>query len=214
MTSINCLIATEQEAYNYNKRVNELTTVQEHHMILKAIRNGVSEERIAAVLHVNVAEIRQKRDLLNGICPEVAELLKHRDMSVDAFKVLKKMTAFRQVEAADLMNSASNYSVSFAKAMLAATKTEDLVDPSTNRGVPKEQATRMERELSRLQEAISSIQDSYGQDHLHLTVVKGYLRKLVTNERVARYLGQYQPELLIEFQKIAEMTSTLPSEAA
>ena len=32
--------------------------------------------------------------------------------------------------------------------------------------------------------------------------------------RVARYLAQHQPELLIEFQKIAEMTSTLPSEAA
>ena len=59
-----------------------------------------------------------------------------------------------------------------------------------------------------------TIQDSYGQDHLHLTVVKGYLRKLISNDRVARYLEQYQPELLIEFQKIADMTSTLPSEAA
>ena len=77
-----------------------------------------------------------------------------------------------------------------------------------------EAISRMERELSRLQEAISSIQDSYGQDHLHLTVVKGYLRKLISNDRVARYLAQYQPELFIEFQKIAEMTSTLPSEAA
>ena len=61
---------------------------------------------------------------------------------------------------------------------------------------------------------VSSIQDSYGQDHLHLTVVKGYLRKLISNDRVARYLEQYQPELFTEFQKIAEMTSTLPSEAA
>jgi hypothetical protein len=36
----------------------------------------------------------------------------------------------------------------------------------------------------------------------------------MTNERVARYLEQYQPELFIEFHKIAEMTSTVPSEAA
>jgi hypothetical protein len=57
-------------------------------------------------------------------------------------------------------------------------------------------------------------QNTTGQDHLHLTVVKGYLRKLITNDRVARYLEQYQPELFIEFQKIAEMTTTLPSEAA
>jgi hypothetical protein len=62
--------------------------------------------------------------------------------------------------------------------------------------------------------ALRAIQESYGQDHLHLTVVKGYLCKLITNDRVARYLAQYQPELFIEFQKIAEMTSTLPSDAA
>jgi hypothetical protein len=40
-----------------------------------------------------------------------------------------------------------------------------------------------------------------------------HLRKLITNDRVARYLEQY-PELFIEFQKIAEMTTTLPSDAA
>jgi hypothetical protein len=58
------------------------------------------------------------------------------------------------------------------------------------------------RELSRLQEAISSIQDSYGHDHLHVTVAKGYLRKLITNDRIARYLEQYQSEPFIESQKI------------
>jgi hypothetical protein len=58
--------------------------------------------------------------------------------------------------------------------------------PKRLKGMTAEAIARMEREPSRLQEAISSIQDSYGQDHLHLTVVKGYLRKLVTNERVAR----------------------------
>jgi hypothetical protein len=86
--------------------------------------------------------------------------------------------------------------------------------PKRLKGMTAEAIARMERELSRLQEAISSIQDSYGQDRLHLTVVKGYLQKLISNDRVARYLAQYQPELLIEFQKIADMTSTLPSEAA
>jgi hypothetical protein len=47
-----------------------------------------------------------------------------------------------------------------------------------------------------------------------LTSVTVYLRRLIANDRVARYLEQYQPELFIKFQKIAEMTSTLPNEAA
>lgn len=50
-------------------------------MILKAIKSGVSEERIAKVLNVDVASIRQKRDLLEGICKEAAEILKTRQMS-------------------------------------------------------------------------------------------------------------------------------------
>ncbi|MEH2473554.1 hypothetical protein V1281_005260 [Nitrobacteraceae bacterium AZCC 2161] len=104
-----------------------------------------------------------------------------------------------------------------SSAILAGTPQTQLVDaktPKRLKGMTAEAIARMERELTRLQEAITSIQDSYGQDHLHLTVVKGYLTKLIANERVARYLAQYQPELLGEFQKIAEMTSTLPSQAA
>jgi hypothetical protein len=204
VTSISCLIATEQEAYNYNKQVNELTTVQEHHMILKAIKSGVSEERIATVLHVNVGEIRQKRDLLNGICPEVAEILKHRDMSVEAFRVLKKMTAYRQIEAADLMNSASNYSISFAKALLAATRPEDLLDPLTNRGVPKEQAMRMGQELSLLQHNINTIKDSYANNALTLSISLKYLSNLIANERIQQYLGKHHEDLLHELRDVVK----------
>jgi ParB-like chromosome segregation protein Spo0J len=60
-----CLIATDDEAYTYNKCVSRIATIQEHIMILKAIKSGVSEERIAKVLNVDVASIRHKRDLLD-----------------------------------------------------------------------------------------------------------------------------------------------------
>jgi hypothetical protein len=75
-----------------------------------------------------------------------------------------------------------------------------------------EAMARMERELARLQEGITSIQETYGQDHLQLTVIKGYLAKLLGNARVVRYLMQNRSEFLTEFQSIAEMTSALPSE--
>ena len=71
-----CLVATDDEAFTYNKRINRLATIQEHKMILKAIKNGVPQERIAKALDVNVSNIREKRRLLEGICPEAVELLK------------------------------------------------------------------------------------------------------------------------------------------
>src|ERR1019366_2617185 len=72
-TTARCLVAKDDEAYTYNKRINPLSTIQEHRMIMKAINDGVGEERIAAVLHSDLKTFRQKRDLLVGICPEAAK---------------------------------------------------------------------------------------------------------------------------------------------
>ena len=72
VSEVQCLLATDDESYNYNKRVNYLPPIAEHAMILKALSNGVTEERIAESLDVDVAAIRKKRRLLDGICEEVA----------------------------------------------------------------------------------------------------------------------------------------------
>jgi ParB-like chromosome segregation protein Spo0J len=61
-----CLIADDDEAFTYNKRVNRLATIQEHHMIVKAIERGVSEEKLARALNVDTKRIRTKRTLLDG----------------------------------------------------------------------------------------------------------------------------------------------------
>ena len=39
-TEVICLVATDDEAYCYNKHVNRLATVQEHIMIRRAIERG------------------------------------------------------------------------------------------------------------------------------------------------------------------------------
>ena len=216
-TEVECLVSTDDEAFTYNKRISRLSPVQEQRMIAKAIERNVPRDKIARALAINVRSISRKVQLLNGICEEAIGLLKDKMCPMAVFDVLRKMNSLRQIEAAEFLINANNFSVSYASAILTGTPQAQLVTPQTPKrlkGMTAEAIARMERELSRLQEAISSIQDSYGQDHLHLTVVKGYLRKLITNDRVARYLEQYQPELFIEFQKIAEMTTTLPSESA
>ena len=214
---VECLVSTDDEAFTYNKRISRLSAVQEQRMIAKAIERNVPRDKIARALDINVRSVARKVQLLDGICQEAIGLLKDKICPMAVFDVLRKMSPLRQIEAAELLINANNFSVSYASAILAGTPQAQLATPQTPKrlkGMTAEAIVRMERELSRLQEAVTSIQDSYGQDHLHLTVVKGYLRKLISNDRIARYLEQYQPELLIEFQKIADMTSTLPSEAA
>jgi ParB-like chromosome segregation protein Spo0J len=73
-----CIIASDDESFTYNKRVSRLAPIQEHHMIVRALERGVSEDKLARALDVDVKVIRQRRSLLDGISPDVAELLKDR----------------------------------------------------------------------------------------------------------------------------------------
>jgi len=214
---VECLVSTDDEAFTYNKRISRLSSVQEHKMIRRAIERGVPEEKIAKALDINAQSVRRKVRMLDGICDETVAILKDKPCPMAVFEILRKMKPLRQIEAAELLVNANNYSVAYASAILAGTPQTQLVEGSKVKrikGITPDAMARMESELARLQESITSIQDTYGQDHLHLTVIKGYLAKLLGNARVVRYLMQHRPEFLTEFQAIADMTSTLPPEAA
>ena len=207
---VSCLVATEDEAFTYNKRINRLATIQEHKMILKAIERGVPEERIARALGINISSIRQKRSLLEGICAETAELLKDKHCPISTFRSLKRMKPLRQIEVAELMIAMDSYSVDYSKALLAATPVDQLIDsgkPKSFKGITAEQIARMESEMGKLQREMKLIEDSYGPDHLNLVLARGYLASLLENEEVAKYLGQNHSGIFSEFARIAERVS-------
>jgi hypothetical protein len=205
-----CLVATEDEAFTYNKRINRLATIQEHKMILKAIERGVPQERIAKALGINISSIRQKRSLLEGICPETTELLKDKHCPQNTFQSLKKMKPMRQIEVAELLIAMDNYSVSYSKALLAATPQDQLIEsekPKSFKGISAEKIAQMESEMAKLQREMKLIEDSYGPDHLSLVLARGYLVSLLENEGVSRYLAQNHNEILSEFRRISEVVS-------
>jgi len=209
-THARCLIAKDDETYTYNKRINRMATIQEHAMILKATRNGVSEERIAKVLKVDIASIRQKRDLLNGICKEAAEILKNRRVSLGIFSLLRKMKPMRQIEVAELLTTTGNFSVPYVKALYAASQPEMLNEPDKHKvvqGLTTDQVAKMEKEMEVLQRDLSLIEESHGNQVLNLVLARGYLVKLFGNARVARYLNQNHPDLCRELLTMSEGSS-------
>jgi ParB-like chromosome segregation protein Spo0J len=207
-TDVSCLVSTDDEAFTYNKRVNRLAVIQEHRMILKAVERGVPEERIAKALNVDVHNIARKRRLLEGICPEVADILKDKHLGINAFTELRKMAPLRQIEAAELMVAMNKYTLSYAKSLLAATPQAQLVEtdkPKHVRGLSDDQVAMMERESVSLEREFRIAEKSYGTDHLDLVLTNGYLGKLLANARVVRYLAQHHRDILTEFQKLAEI---------
>lgn len=205
--TVDCLVATDDEAFTYNHKVNRLSTIQEHFMIQRAIKNGVSEDRIAKSLDVDVSAIRKKRDLLNGICPEAVELLKEKQIGRKTICELRKVKPIRQIEMAELMIASFNFSVAYAKCLLAATPQDQLADHEKKkeiRGLSTEDIARIEREMEGLEADFKAIEESHGKNVLNLVIVVGYLKKLLDNARVVRYLSRNHPEILAEFQKLVE----------
>lgn len=205
-----CLVATDDETYTYNNRISRLSSVQEHLMIRRAVERGVTPARLAQALDVDVSQITRKLNLLDGICPEAAEMLEDQHFSANVGGILRKMKSMRQIECVELMVSANNLTVSYAEALLAATPGHQLIQnskPQKIRGVSSEQMAKMEQEMGNLQERYRLVEQSYGQDVLNLVLTRGYLTKLLDNPSVVRYLTLHQPDVLHELQNIVQATS-------
>lgn len=205
-----CLVATDDEGFTYNRQINRLSAVQEHKMIMQAIRKGVPPERIAQALNVNVERIRERERLLDGIAPEAVELLKDRMVSRGVFSILRKMKPLRQIEAAEIMISAGRLNVPYAKMILAASRPELLVETKKPRQLAAnpEDIARMERQMEKLYQDYKLVEDTLGETLLVLVVAKGFVSRLLRNTSIAGYLNRYHEDLVGELATVMEAIGT------
>lgn len=201
-----CLISTDDEGFTYNRQINRLTPIQEHKMIIAALKKGIEAARIAQVLGINVDRIHERENLLNGIAPEVVEMLKVRMVAQDVFRALRQMKPIRQIETVEMMISANCFTQNYARMVLAATRPEMLVEKKKKQAadVSSVDIARMEREMENLQHDYKQVEDTLGETMLVLVVAKGYLARLLRDEAISAYLKRHYAELLEELQSIMD----------
>ena len=205
-TSFDCIIASDDESFTYNARVSRLAPIQEHKMIVRAVQNGVKPERIAAALNIPVSMVRASMKLLDGIHEEAADLLKDKPISPQAIRMLKRVTPVRQIEMAELMASANNFTVGYAEALVMGTAKSQLTEPEkpkVKEGLSREDIARLEKEMETLERDLKDVEESYAENMLNLTLILGYTKKLLENARVARFLNANYPDISSEFQSLA-----------
>ena len=207
VTEVRTIFAMDDEAYTYNKKVNHAPPVAEYFMMLKALSHGVTEERLAQVLNVSVSAIRQRRNMLDGICKEAVEILRNRDVSPAVFAFLKKMKPIRQIEAAEHMHATGTHTVRFAKALLEVTRPELLVEVPSKRKPTIEATSRaaqamLEQETDLLIRELKAVEESYGTDMLTLSIACGYVERLLSNSRVEKHLDKHHPDILGELRTL------------
>jgi hypothetical protein len=165
----------------------------------------VPEERLAKALDVDIGVIRRRSLMLERICPEVVDMLKDKTLTRSTFDILRKMRPMRQIEVAELMSTANNFTLGYSKALLAATRQADLVHPEHPKkiaGLTPEQMAKMEREMAALQQDFKEVESSYGDDVLHLVIASAYLSKLIGNVAISKYLARHHAELLDQFRSV------------
>lgn len=205
-----CLISTDDEGYTYNKRVNRLSVIQAHRMIVLAAERGVSVQQLVDALNISASSIRERFRMLDGICSEAVTLLADKPATYGMFRILKKMKPFRQIDVAQAMVNLGNYSIKLATAMLQNTPADQLTDASAAKtestNTHSEALRRLERELAAMQADTKILEDGYGPSNLQLEIIKTHVgTTLLENAAVVRWLAKSQPEYLQQLQRIADI---------
>lgn len=185
-----------------------MASIQEHKMIVKALERGVSVKRLAKVLNVAEDNLIAKRNMLDGICEDVVEMLKNKVQCEGIFKYLKKLKPYRQIEAVNLMIESNNFAIKFAQALYLATPDNQLVNPAKRRrNADTDKLYILESEVVQLQDNFKVIEEHYHSHVLNLTLFRGYLKKMLKNQRINKYIQTNLSELYEHFEEIVHMDS-------
>ncbi len=207
-TEVFCLIAKDDDTFTFNEKVNRLSVIQEHAMIMRAIENGVTPEQIAKALDLDPSRIKKRVTLLDGLDPRAVEIMKNKPISAEALGLFRKAKPERQVDMAQLMVSGDNFTRAYAEALIIGTPPDQLVDsgkPKEIKGVSPEEITRMEKEMESLEKDYRVHQEQFGENSLHLNAAQRYVKRLLENAKVKRFLKNRYPELLEEFEEIGAL---------
>ena len=149
-------------------------------------------------------------NLLVGLHTEVADLLKDKHMSPKTLHLLRRVSGVRQIEIAELMVAANNYTTSYAEALVLATPKDQLNHsnkPRKRKAVSPENVALLKQEMEILQRDLKAVETDYGQNVLNLTVARGYIRRLLDNTLVTKLLSTHHADIYQEFTAIAATES-------
>ena len=180
-------------------------------MIVKAVNDGVSLERLSAALNMPIHVVKASMNLLKGIHERAADLLKDKHISPPAIRLLKKVSGMRQIEIAEMMVTANNFFTGYAEALVLGTAMDQLVNPDepilqAKKGLSAEDTgssfAAVESEMESLERDLKTASDNYTENMFTLQTAQTYVKSLLKNAKVVRYLNTNHAEIYSEFETI------------
>jgi RepB plasmid partitioning protein len=89
--------------------------------------------------------------------------------------------------------------------MVYGTKPDQLVNPKEPKkktGMTPEEAARMEQEMESAEKDFKAVEAAYTENMMNLTLARTYIKSLLKNAKVIRYLSANHAEFLSGFEDI------------
>ena len=136
--------------------------------------------------------------LLNGIDERAADLLKNKNISQPAVRMLRKVKPARQVEIAEMMVAANNFGMGYTEALVLGTDPQMMAHPDVDKlkkGMSAEDIARMQNEMESLERDLKTATDNYMENMFTLQTAQTYIKNLLKNTKVAGYLAKHHAEI-------------------
>lgn len=207
-THARCLIGNEDDTYTYNKKINRLASIQAINMIIRAVNAGVSVEQIAQALNLSPGTIREKFNLLNGVCDDAIRIMTDQEVPSGVFPILRRMKQLRQIDVVTGMKNEQNFSVKNARFQLDNSLESDLLPPPKNKkNTPAITASiaQLEREISNLRLRQKNAYQTFSIDSFKFMTIKPFIKKLLDNAEIVKWLVKHENEYLEELINISSI---------
>jgi ParB family transcriptional regulator, chromosome partitioning protein len=206
--SVPCLIHEVRDGFTSNRMVNQLSASQEMRMLRKSLEE-LDEKTIANALGMQGISHRLNKGLLAKLHDEVVKAFNANKLNLQTAKELINVKPDRQLEILKLMESCKDFSTTFARGLVLKTpvarraKSGGPRSPWTKSDEQRSQLLKKLQEAEQQQDFYSGLYRQYTTNLLKLVI---YVRSLLANAEIRRYLTVNHGELLGVFEQILENT--------
>jgi len=198
-----CLIQEDNEAYTFNRQVNQLSGSQEAKMLRKALET-LGAKTIAATLGMTTIKYRLAPSLAKLLHPDVHSAFNKDVIGRVCALEFTNVCPDRQLEMLADMKRVGDYSPAFCRTLVIQTSASRRTKRQARKAWAVDDA-RKQQMLARLQHAekqhafYSQLYRQYSTDLLKMVF---YVRKMLANAKVEAFLLANHAEILTRFRQV------------
>jgi ParB family transcriptional regulator, chromosome partitioning protein len=202
--SVPCLVHNTRDGFTGNRMVNQLSASQEMRMLRKSLEE-LDEKTIASALGMQGIEHRLNKGLLDKLHPEAVKAFNANKINLQTARELVNVKTDRQNEILQLMGSCKDYSTTFARGLVLQTpatkraKAHGRKSPWTQADEKKSQLLKKLQEAEQQQDFYTGLYRQYTTNLLKLVI---YVRSMLNNAEVKKYLQTHHAGLARNFEEV------------